>query len=162
MSIFKKISSSANNMFKKVDDSTNNMFKKVNSVAGKTISTIHDGLNTGLKGASGVMRQVSNKLEKYSPIIEAGAATFMPELALPVAGVLAGAKLFTDNTRGMIKQGRHENNQLAQTLSNKTNKVLDGAQQRYNSGSSSLSNNLQNRFTSGDEALQRINPPQYH
>ncbi len=51
----------ASNVFKKVDDSANNNFENVNSVAGKTLSSVHDGLNSGLKTGS-VMRQVSNKL----------------------------------------------------------------------------------------------------
>ena len=147
--IFKKISSGANNLFKKVDKGASNAFKKVGSGVTHTINTIHDGVDQGLRGANGVLKQVGNGLEKYSPLIEAGTLAFAPEFAPAVIGGLESAKAFTDNGRQFIKQGKGMNNQLAQTMHNKSTAVLSGAQQKFGNLSSGLSGLVQNKINQG-------------
>lgn len=146
VNIFKKISHGASNMFKKVDKGASNAFKKVGSGVTHAINTVHDGIDTGLKGAKGVLRQVGNGLEKYSPLIEAGAAAFAPEFAIPIAAGLETAKAFTNNSRQMIKAGQGMNNKLAETMHNKSNTVLSGAQQKFGNVSSGLSGLVQNKI----------------
>ena len=146
---FKKISSGASNVFKKIDKGSDNLFKKVSSGTSKVINSVHDGIDTGLRGANGVLKQVGNGLEKYSPLIEAGAAAFAPEFAIPIAAGLESAKAFTNNSRQLIKQGRGMNNELGQIMQNKSTAVLGQAQQKFGNLSSGLAGQVQNRIGQG-------------
>ncbi len=89
---------------------------------------------------------MGNGLEKYSPLIETAAAAFVPEFAVPIAAGFESAKAFANNGRQFIKQGKEMNNQLAQTMHNKSTAVLSGAQQKFGYLSTGLSGQVQNRI----------------
>ncbi len=153
--IFKKISRGTNNLFKKVDHGASRFFNKLPAQINNIGGQIKNGLNQGLDGISDTARKVGNSLEKYAAPIVNGLAiagsVVAPEFSPLLLGAAAASqKALTSATtlshaiQTGANNGKAQVNQLAQTMNNKTNKVLGQAQTSFANTSSNLQSQANN------------------